>query len=104
MQWVNRLTRAVEENRLLLYRQRIVSIADPAGPEEHYEILIRLRGENDEIIPPGAFISRGRALWPDVRVDRCGAYLFAANGLSRWGAACLEGTSVPMPSICRVLH
>ena len=70
MQWVNRLTRAVEEDRLVLYRQRILSIADPTGAEEHYEILIRLRGENDEIIPPGAFIPAAERYGLMAAVDR----------------------------------
>ena len=70
MQWVNRLTRAIEEDRLVLYRQRILSIADPSGAEEHYEILIRLRGENDEIIPPGAFIPAAERYGLMPAVDR----------------------------------
>ncbi len=70
MQWVNRLTRAIEQDRLLLYRQRILSIADPSGNEEHYEILIRLRGENDEIIPPGAFIPAAERYGLMPAVDR----------------------------------
>jgi diguanylate cyclase (GGDEF)-like protein len=70
MQWVNRLTRAIEENRLLLYRQRILSIAEPTGAEERYEILIRLRGEDDEIIPPGAFLPAAERYGLMPAVDR----------------------------------
>ncbi len=70
MQWVNRLTRAIEQDRLVLFRQRILSIADPTGSEEHYEILIRLRGENDEIIPPGAFIPAAERYGLMPSVDR----------------------------------
>jgi diguanylate cyclase (GGDEF)-like protein/PAS domain S-box-containing protein len=70
MQWVNRLTRAIEEDRLVLYRQRILAIAEPSGDEEHYEVLIRLRGENDEIIPPGAFIPAAERYGLMLAVDR----------------------------------
>ncbi len=70
MQWVNRLTRAIEDDRLVLYRQRILSIADPNGGEEHYEILMRLRGESGDIIPPGAFIPAAERYGLMPAVDR----------------------------------
>jgi len=90
MQWVNRLTRAVEENRLVLYRQRILSITDPSGAEEHYEILIRLRGENNEIIPPGAFIPAAERYGLMPAVDRWVVRTLFAAMAQQSGRACLE--------------
>ncbi len=54
MQWVSRITRALEEKRFLLYRQPIVSLDGSGG--RWYEMLVRMRGETGEIVPPMAFI------------------------------------------------
>ncbi|MEL7535567.1 MAG: EAL domain-containing protein [Pseudomonadota bacterium] len=58
MQWADRLTSAVEQNRLELYFQPIVAIGPLAGrePREHYELLLRLRDEVGDLIAPGQFI------------------------------------------------
>ena len=56
MQWVSRITRACEENRLELYFQPIVPIGQTADVRSHYELLLRMRGEDGELVPPGEFI------------------------------------------------
>jgi diguanylate cyclase (GGDEF)-like protein/PAS domain S-box-containing protein len=56
MQWVSRLTRACEENRLELYYQPIVPIGATRDPRGHYELLLRMRGENGELVHPVEFI------------------------------------------------
>jgi diguanylate cyclase (GGDEF)-like protein/PAS domain S-box-containing protein len=56
MQWVARLTRACEENRLELYYQPIVPIGVNRDPRGHYELLLRMRGENGQLIQPAEFI------------------------------------------------
>jgi EAL domain-containing protein (putative c-di-GMP-specific phosphodiesterase class I) len=56
MQWVSRLTRACEENRLELYYQPIVPIGANRDPHGHYELLVRMRGENGELVLPAEFI------------------------------------------------
>ncbi len=56
MQWVSRITRACEENRLELYYQPIVAIGANADTRGHYELLLRMRDETGVLIPPGEFI------------------------------------------------
>jgi diguanylate cyclase (GGDEF)-like protein/PAS domain S-box-containing protein len=56
MQWVSRLTRACEENRLELYYQPIVPIGSNRDPRGHYELLVRMRGEQGELVLPAEFI------------------------------------------------
>jgi len=55
MQWVSTITKAFEAHRFVLYRQQKVAIL-PDNPELHYEILLRLRGEDGAIITPGEFL------------------------------------------------
>ncbi|MCB1858158.1 MAG: EAL domain-containing protein [Gammaproteobacteria bacterium] len=56
MQWANRIRDALEEHRFVLYQQQIKPLGDVSGPEEMREFLVRMVGENGEIISPGAFI------------------------------------------------
>jgi diguanylate cyclase (GGDEF)-like protein/PAS domain S-box-containing protein len=55
MHWVARVARAVEENRLELYFQPIVATAS-AEPGHFFELTVRLRGEDGELVPPSEFI------------------------------------------------
>jgi len=56
MQWVSRLTRACDENRLELHYQPIVPIGDAADRRGHYELLLRLREEDGRLVLPAEFI------------------------------------------------
>lgn len=56
MEWVTRLKRALEEDRFVLYRQRIVAVRGEDDGQCFEELLLRLRDEQGETIPPGAFI------------------------------------------------
>ena len=56
MQWVSKLTRACEENRLELYYQPIVAIGANSDTRGHYELLLRMRAENGSLIHPAEFI------------------------------------------------
>jgi diguanylate cyclase (GGDEF)-like protein/PAS domain S-box-containing protein len=55
MQWVSRVTRAVEDNRLELYFQPIVPLA-AEGPASFHELTVRLRDDDGELVPPSEFI------------------------------------------------
>jgi len=56
MKWVSRITRAVDENRLELFYQPIVGIGGGAGARGHYELLLRMRDENGNMVGPDQFI------------------------------------------------
>jgi EAL domain-containing protein (putative c-di-GMP-specific phosphodiesterase class I) len=56
MQWVSRLTQALEEDRFALYYQPITPLAPQAHERPHYEILLRLVDEDGQLVEPGAFI------------------------------------------------
>lgn len=54
MQWVTRISQAIEENRFCLYAQSIVPLN--GSPGEHYELLIRMLDENGKIVSPAIFL------------------------------------------------
>ena len=56
MQWVSRLTKCFKENRFVLYKQPIVALNTCTRQEQRYELLLRIRDENDDIIQPEEFI------------------------------------------------
>ena len=56
MQWVARINRALEEGRFELFFQPIVPIDPALDAWPHYELLLRMRDERGEIVPPSAFI------------------------------------------------
>ena len=57
MQWVSRVTEACEADRLELYFQPIVPIGHMTEQHHrHYELLLRMRDEQGELIGPGQFI------------------------------------------------
>ncbi|HEU4531843.1 MAG TPA: PAS domain S-box protein [Steroidobacteraceae bacterium] len=56
MQWVSRLTRACEEDRLELCFQPIVPIGDNRDTRRHYELLLRMRDEGGTLVHPIEFI------------------------------------------------
>ena len=55
LHWAARLTRAVEENRLELFFQPIVPIAD-CGPTAFHELTVQLRDDDGRLVPAGEFI------------------------------------------------
>ena len=69
MQWVARIHKAIDENRLLLYRQNIVAVTADAIVA-HAEILLRMEDENGAIIPPMAFIPAAERYNVMATIDR----------------------------------
>lgn len=56
IRWVSRITEALQDDRLQLFRQSIVPVSESEVADTHYEILVRMRDEEGNIVPPGAFI------------------------------------------------
>lgn len=57
MEWVERIHRALDENRFSLYAQKIIKLRDAGIGGEHVELLLRMRDEHGHVlIPPMAFI------------------------------------------------
>ena len=56
MQWVSRIQNALEHNLLEMHAQRIVPVGRTDDGVGHVEVLVRMVGDQGEIIPPGTFI------------------------------------------------
>lgn len=56
MQWISRLTKALEEDRFVLYHQPIESLTDSQSPIRKSEVLIRMIDTDNKIIMPADFI------------------------------------------------
>jgi diguanylate cyclase (GGDEF)-like protein len=52
--WVDRIREAIEHDRFVLHAQPILSLGD--DPVPRLELLIRMLGEGDDLIPPGTFL------------------------------------------------
>jgi diguanylate cyclase (GGDEF)-like protein/PAS domain S-box-containing protein len=68
MEWTTRIVRAMEQDRMFLVWQPIVSLKKGATPR-HYEVLLRLRGEDGEVIMPGSFLPAVQRYGLSVRLD-----------------------------------
>lgn len=56
MHWVAELRRALADDRFVLFGQPIVSTAPTTDGISHCEVLLRLRGEDGQLVPPSLFI------------------------------------------------
>jgi diguanylate cyclase (GGDEF)-like protein len=71
MQWVGRLNRALDENRLLLYRQPIAPLnGASADPGAHFEILLRLREDDEGVITASRFLPAAERYGLGSRLDQ----------------------------------
>ena len=68
VQWINRIQKALAENRFSLYAQRIEPLKDSNKP--HYELLIRMQDVNGRIIPPGGFFPAAERHNLIVQIER----------------------------------
>ncbi len=56
MQWVSRLTAAIDSGRLLLYCQDIVPVDSASKLGRHIEVLVRMLDESGDMVYPGRFM------------------------------------------------
>ena len=54
LEWVERIRDALKHERFVLHEQPIINLRNDAV--ERVELLIRMRGNNDELVPPASFL------------------------------------------------
>lgn len=69
MQWATRLEQALDEDKFILFAQRIETFANSKSGI-HAEVLIRLRDTDGEIILPNAFLPAAERFNLATRIDR----------------------------------
>jgi diguanylate cyclase (GGDEF)-like protein len=99
MEWVSRIQRALEENRFILYTQRIHPIDERDARGSHQELLIRMLDERGGVIPPMAFIPAAERYGMMPLIDQW-VVQDACVKISSLGAGCgtfalnISGTSI----------
>ena len=70
MEWVSRIMRAFDENRFVLYFQRVVPLAGTSADMPYREVLVRMIDEKGQLVPPMAFIPAAERYGVMNTVDR----------------------------------
>ena len=68
LEWVSRIHQALEKQRLVLYFQRMENLM--LGNEPHCELLVRMRGEEGALYPPGYFLPAAERYHMMPLIDR----------------------------------
>jgi len=112
MQWVTRIQRALEENRLRLSWQEIRRTDDTVEPMRHVELLLRMVDEDGSEILPMAFIPAAERYSIMPALDSwvigetwraCQRYLAAKREQHCLFAVNLSGSSLKDPAFRRML-
>lgn len=70
MQWISILNKAFAENAFCLYSQPIIAIENRNNQKEHYELLLRLRDNQNRIILPSLFLPAAQRYNLMTAIDR----------------------------------
>ena len=70
VQWVGRINKAMQEERLHLYMQPIVPVQPDKGAGKHYELLLRMQDEDGRIISPAHFLPAAERYNLSTELDR----------------------------------
>ena len=70
MQWAARINNALEEARFELFRQTILPLQDNTENGAHYELLLRMRDENGNVVSPELFIAAAERYGITPNIDR----------------------------------
>lgn len=99
MEWVHRIQRALDEDRFLLYRQRIERLAEPAAGESHRplsELLLRVAADDGDVDPPGALVAAAERHKLIGALDRW----VVRHGLATLAARLAAGKDAPDTLFC----
>ncbi|MET3118199.1 diguanylate cyclase (GGDEF)-like protein/PAS domain S-box-containing protein [Undibacterium sp. GrIS 1.8] len=69
MQWTTRIEQALDEDRFVLYAQKIIALNDQS-PGLYAEVLLRMRDFDGSLIGPGAFLPAAERFNLASRIDK----------------------------------
>ena len=70
MQWMARITQALQDDQLILYYQPIVPVTPSSGAGVHFEILLRMRAHDGTIYSPAMFLPAAERYSLIDKIDR----------------------------------
>lgn len=70
MEWINRIRDAMRDGRLLLDYQELHPVRSTDSHAGHIELLLRLRDENGNVVPPGEFLPAAERYGLMPQIDR----------------------------------
>ncbi len=70
LNWTSRIHAALADNRFVLFAQKIVPVSGARNREAHYELLVRMRDQHGELVPPTAFIPAAERYGLMPAIDR----------------------------------
>ena len=76
------LEHALHHDQFLLLAQKIVAVRSGVTEPQCYEVLLRLKQEEDNLLPPGGFLDLADSLGMTEELDR-----WVIRALAAWGAA-----------------
>ena len=79
------LERALREDQFLLLAQKILPVKSGIPEPQSYEVLLRLKQEEDSLLPPGGFLDLADSLGMMEDIDR-----WVVRALLSWGASRLK--------------
>jgi len=68
--WVSQIHLALRDNRFRLFFQPITPIGNPDQEGDHFEILIRMMDENEQLVSPGIFLQAAENYYLSPQIDR----------------------------------
>ena len=90
------LERALKENQFLLLTQKILALKTGGAEPLCHEVLLRLKQEEDNLLPPGSFFDLAESLGMMVDID-----LWVVCALLSWGAARQKSSPASqLPMMC----
>lgn len=90
------LERALRENLFLLYAQKILPLKSGHPEPVCYEVLLRLKQEEDNLLPPGGFFDVAESLGMMEQIDR-----WVVRALLLWCAARMKNNrDKQLPMMC----
>jgi diguanylate cyclase (GGDEF)-like protein/PAS domain S-box-containing protein len=69
MQWTSKIEQAIDDDRFVLFAQRIIAINIPSNGI-HAEVLLRMLDDDGSLIPPGAFLPSAERFHLASRIDK----------------------------------
>ena len=90
------LQHALDQNQFLLLAQKVVALKPGTPDPVCYEVLLRLKQEEDNLLPPGGFLDLADSFGMMDKIDQ-----WVVRALLAWCAARVKRSpAAPLPMMC----